>query len=357
MALHPAARETLVSALEVGYADPRRLHQEARWSRLMLDNARAVVAQCLGVRPDEVVFTSSGTEAVHKGLIGMIAASEKAPVAVSAIEHSSVFAARRWTQREEVSWPVNSLGGLDLAQTGHILKHSPSVVAIQSANHEVGTRQPIAEVAQALGDVPLFMDACASMGVEKLPEGWSVAAGSAHKWGGPPGVGVLLIRKGAKWRNPFPEDERADHREVGFANVPSILAAAAALQAWTEERAEFDRTRRAWIDRLRRDLLKHVPDVDLVGDPYNRLPHVLTFSCLYINGEALVTELDKAGIAVASGSACTASTLAPSHVLAAMGALTHGNVRISLGRMTTTEDVDTFLEKLPHVVTDLRWRL
>jgi cysteine desulfurase len=166
-------------------------------------------------------------------------------------------------------------------------------------------------------------------------------------------VGVLLVRKGARWRPPFPTDDRTDARVAGFENVPAALAAAAGLQAVVAERDEVGTRHRRLVDRLRAGLAD-LPDVDVVGDPVHRLPHVLTFSCLYVDGESLVTELDRRGFAVASGSACTASSLEPSHVLAAMGALTHGNVRVSLARDTRAEDVEALLGVLPGVLGALR---
>ena len=206
------------------------------------------------------------------------------------------------------------------------------MVAVQVANPEVGTLQPLADVAAlaAAHDVPLFADAAASTGRVDLPDGWSAAAASAHKWGGPAGVGVLLVRKGARWRAPFPTDDRTDPRVAGFENVPAALAAAAALQAVVAERDEVDARRRALVDRVRAEVAR-IPDVEVAGHPEERLPHVVTFSCLYVDGEALVTELDRRGFAVASGSACTASRLEPSHVLAAMGAA-HPRQRAGLAR-------------------------
>jgi cysteine desulfurase len=133
-----------------------------------------------------------------------------------------------------------------------------------------------------------------------------------------------------------------------------VLAAAAALQARRSEAAELDARHRDWVTGLRKRIAADVPDVELTGDPDDRLPHVLTFSCLYVDGEALVTALDAEGFAVSSGSACTASTLRPSHVLAAMGVLTHGNVRVSLGRTTTYDEVDRFGSVLPGLVRRIR---
>jgi cysteine desulfurase len=169
-------------------------------------------------------------------------------------------------------------------------------------------------------------------------------------------VGILAVRRGARWREPFPEDDRAGVRESGFENVPAVLAAAAALQAVVAERDAESGRQRALVDRIRRSAAA-IPDVEVVGAPEDRLPHLVTFSCLYVDGEALVTELDRRGFEVASGSACTSSALEPSHVLAAMGALTHGNVRVSVGRETTDDDVDRFLATLRAVVDDLRERL
>jgi cysteine desulfurase len=347
--LHPAARETLLAAYDRGYADPRRLHGPGRDSRLLLDNARAVVADCLGVRADEVTFTPSGTAAVHLGLLGLRRAG--APVAHTAVEHSAVVHAATWAG-DVAEIPVDRSGRVDPADVAAAVA---GVVAVQSANHEVGTVQPVTEIAAGLR-APLFVDACASMGRHPLPEGWDALAGSAHKWGGPAGVGVLLVRKGARWLNPFPGDDRVDERVGGFENVPAALAAAAALRAVVTERDDLNARQFALVDRIR-EVAAGVPDVEVVGDPVDRLPHLVTFSCLYVDGEALVTELDRRGYGVASGSACTASTLTPSRVLEAMGVLTHGNVRVSLTRDTTAEDVEGFLDVLPGVVRDLRARV
>ncbi|GAB6984797.1 cysteine desulfurase/sulfurtransferase TusA family protein [Nocardioides pyridinolyticus] len=345
--MHPAARDTLLAALERGYADPRRLHGPGRDARLLLDNARAVVAECLGVRADEVTFTSSGTDAVHRGLLGLLGPRRSGPVALSAVEHSSVVHAARWTGVDPVVVPVDRLGRV--AASGF----DGAVAAVQHANHEVGTVQPLDGLDVG---VPLFVDACASMGRLPLPVRWDALAGSAHKWGGPAGVGVLVVRKGTLWVNPFPGDDRVDERASGFENVPAALAAAAALQAVVADRPDTNPRQHALVDRIRAAAAE-IPDVEVVGDPDERLPHLVTFSCLYVDGEAIVTELDRLGYGVASGSACTASTLAPSHVLEAMGVLTHGNVRVSLTRDTTAEDVEGFVAVLPGVVRDLRARV
>jgi cysteine desulfurase len=351
--LHPAARAVLEQAFERGYADPRRLHGPARTARLLLDNAREVTAEALGVRPDEVSFTPSGTHAVHLGVLGLLAghARHGDRLVATAVEHSAVMHAGQWHAARGGRFetiPVDDVGRVTASPV------EATVLCVQSANHEVGTVQPVDSVTGLLGtDAPVFMDACASAGRLPLPDGWSVAAASAHKWGGPPGVGLLLVRKGTRWRNPFPGDDRVDERTTGMENVPAALAAAAALQAVVADREEVNARQTALVDRLRAGAAR-IPDTAVVGDPTGRLPHLVTFSFLYVDGEAIVSELDRRGFAVASGSACTASTLEPSHVLAAMGALTHGNVRVSLTRDTTEADVDRLLAALPEVVARIR---
>jgi cysteine desulfurase len=354
--LHPRARETFLAALDAGYADPRRLHARARSARLLLDNARAVVAEALDVRPDEVSFTSSGTDAVHRGLLGLISGARgRRRVVRSAVEHSSVLHAVRWGG-EDVEVGVDRAGRVDVtALEREAADDTVAAVALQHANHEVGTLQPVDALDLPQG-VPLFVDACASMGRLPLPRAWDVVAGSAHKWGGPAGVGVMVVRKGTRWRHPFPEDDRIDERTSGFENVPAVLAAAAALQAVVEERETAHPAAHGLIDLVRHRVAE-IPDVEVVGEPDARLPHLVTFSCLYVDGEALVHELDRRGFQIASGSACTASTLRPSHVLEAMGVLTHGNVRLSVQRDTTREQVEAFCAALPEVVADLRARV
>jgi cysteine desulfurase len=226
------------------------------------------------------------------------------------------------------------------------------LLAAQSANHEVGTRQPLREIARlaAEHEVPLLVDAAASLGREPVPSGWSVLAGSARKWGGPAGVGVLAVRKGTRFAADWPEDERERGWSPGPVNVPAILAAATALRARSAEAQEVGLNHRELTSLLRERIPTLIPDVEVVGDPDERVPHILTFSCLYASGEALLLELDRAGFSVSSGSSCTASTLTPSHVLEAMGVLSQGNIRVSLPWDVNSADVERFLDVLPAAV-------
>ena len=180
------------------------------------------------------------------------------------------------------------------------------------------------------------------LGRAAVPTGWSVLCGSGHKWGGPTGVGLLAVRTGTRFAAAFGDDEHELGRSPGAVALPAVLAAAVALQAAVAESAQEDIRLRALVD------------VEVVGHPTQRLPHLVTFSCLYVDGEQLVRALDEQGFEVSSGSSCTSSSLEPSHVLVAMGVLTHGNVRVSLGRSTTSEDVERFITVLPGILARLR---
>ena len=356
--LSPAGREALLAALDDGWADPSRLYGSARRASLLLEGAREAVASALGARPDEVSFAPSGTIAAHLAVMGTLAGRTAVGghVAQSAIEHSCVLAATGHAAGAVTTVPVDEVGRVDVGQFRAALQPDTALACLISASHEVGTTQPVAEVAQACleAGVPLLVDAAQSVGRARVAHGWSLLTASAHKWGGPTGIGVLVVRTGTRWRSPLPSDEREGGRVPGAPALPQILAAAVSLEAAIGEAAAEDARLRPLVDRLREQIAATVPGVEVVGDPVDRLPHLLTFSCLYLQGESLLAALDREGFSVSSGSSCTASTLQPSHVLAAMGALTSGNVRISLSRDTTEQDVERFLAVLPAVVAGLR---
>jgi cysteine desulfurase len=354
----------LVAALDAGWADPARLYGVARRARAAYEAAREQVGALIGARADEVWFPASGTVSVHQAVLGTALARRRVgrDVVVSAVEHSSVLTAAGWATAAEGAVhtiPVDRLGRVDLgAYTDAVARPGVALASLQSANHEVGTCQPIAAAygACAAAGVPLHVDAAQTIGRLDPPATWDLLSASAHKWGGPPGVGVLAIRTGVRWRSPDPEDERGGGRVAGYENVPAVLAAAAALAARESERGAEAIRLNALVDRVRAEVPAAVSDIDVVGDPEpsGRAPHLVTFSCLYVPGEALLLELDRAGVAVSSGSSCTSSALTPSHVLVAMGALSHGNIRVSFGRDSTDADVDRLLDALPRAVARLR---
>ncbi|MEU5839849.1 aminotransferase class V-fold PLP-dependent enzyme [Streptomyces diacarni] len=359
--LHPVARQALLASLDEGWADPTRLHREGRRARMLLDAARQSAAEAVGCRPDELHFTPSGTHALHAGIAGALTGRRRTGrrLVVSAVEHSAVLHAAEAHERGGGTVhrvDVDRAGRVDVQEWGEALGADCALACLQSANHEVGTVQPVAEAASlcARTGVPLLVDAAQSLPWEPVPGDWSLLTGSAHKWGGPPGVGLLVVRKGVRFAPTGPADEREAGRAPGFENIPAVVAAAASLRAVRAE-AEAEAARlRALVDRIRARVPALVPETEVVGDPLRRLPHLVTFSCLYVDGEALLHALDTAGFSVSSGSSCTSSTLTPSHVLRAMGVLSEGNVRVSLPAGTSDEEVERFLDALPGVVEGVR---
>ncbi|MFD7709074.1 cysteine desulfurase/sulfurtransferase TusA family protein [Streptomyces sp. NPDC059786] len=359
--LHPVARQALLASLDEGWADPARLYREGRRARLLLDAAREAAAEAVGCRPDELVFTPSGTHAVHTGIAGALAGRRRVGdhLIVSAVEHSSVLHSAEAHESGGGSVtriPVLRTGAVEAAAYERGLRADTALACLQSANHEVGTEQPVAAVADACraAGVPLLVDAAQSLPWRPVEGNWSLLTGSAHKWGGPSGVGLLAVRKGVRFAPGGPADEREAGRSPGYENIPAIVASAAALRAVRAEAAAEAARLRELTERIRARVPKLVPDVEVVGDPVRRLPGVVTFSCLYVDGETLLHELDRAGFSVSSGSSCTSSTLTPSHVLKAMGVLSEGNVRVSLPAGTPAEEVERFLDVLPGVVAAVR---
>jgi cysteine desulfurase len=367
----PSARATLMAALDAGWADPQRLYAEARRARALLDQARELLADGLGVRPPEVSFLPGGPAALRAGIEGLRYAGRRrgARMVATAVEHSTILTTGRYhaAQADNASLlaevGVDRVGRVDLPALEDALSVPGTILAaVQSANGEIGTRQPL-ELAHGLcrtRGIPLLVDAMASLGHDPTPRDFDVLAGDARSWGGPAGLGVLVVPERTRWRRPGPTSEV----EHGRTDVePMVAIALAAAEAWRQTaagRLEEAARSSAIIGRLRA-AAADLRDVDVVGDADDRLPHVLTFSLLYVDGEALVTELDRRGFAVGSGSACTSSTLEPSHVLAAMGVLTHGNVRITLPlnaiAPTLEGDVDRFIAELPDAVAVVRAKL
>ncbi|MEU6768720.1 aminotransferase class V-fold PLP-dependent enzyme [Streptomyces sp. NPDC046853] len=362
--LHPVARQALQASLDEGWADPARLYREGRRARLLLDAAREAAAEAVGCRPDELSFTSSGTVAVHSGVAGALAGRRRVGrhLVVSGVEHSSVLhsaASHEAAGGAVTEVGVDRAGAVSPDAYTAALRPDTALACLQSANHEVGTEQPVAEVASACraAGVPLLVDAAQSLPWGRVGGEWSLLAASAHKWGGPAGVGLLVVRKGVRFAARGPADERESGRAPGFENIPAVVAAAASLRAVQAEAAEEGARLRELTERIRARVPGLVPDVEVVGDPERRLPHLVTFSCLYVDGETVLHELDRAGFSVSSGSSCTSSTLTPSHVLKAMGVLSEGNVRVSLPRGTQEAEVERFLEVLPGVVASVREQL
>jgi cysteine desulfurase len=359
--MHPRARAALLEAVD-GFGDPSRLYGRARRARLLLDRSREQLAAAVGASPDAVVFTSGGTEAANLAVTGLArAARRRRHLVVSAVEHTAVLAPARALAAqgfEVTEVGVDGDGRVDLDELAAAVRDDTLLICLQHANHEVGTVQPVreaAELAHQRGAL-LLVDACQTLGrlpVDAGELGADLLFGSGHKCYGPPGTGFLVASSRARLRPVLLGDERERRRRAGMENLPGVAGMAAAVAARVAE-APGEHERMAGLAGRLVAGLAEIPEVVVHGHPSQRLPHLVAFSILYVEGEALLVLLDAKGLAVHSGSSCTADTQQPSHVLAAMGAITHGSVRVSFLRDATETDVDRLLEALPAAVADLR---
>ena len=352
--LLPVARAAWLAASGQAWSDPARLHHEGRRTGLVLDAARASIAASLGVRPAEVFLTTSGPTAIGTAVQGMVESSPGSRrVVASAVESLAVLSpAGRWADALDVV-PVDGTGRLDLDALAAALASPAALACVQAANPEVGTRQPLAAaagLARAAG-VPLLVHAVQVIGREAVPTEWDLLAASARDWGGPAGVGVLAVREHVRW---VPEENPDRGWVVGFPDVAGAAAAATALEYLGPHVAPEARRQFALTERVREVLPGLAPGIALTGDPVDRLPHIVTFTCSGVTGEAVVDALSRRGISVASGSACTSDVRMPSQVLAAMGVAAEASVRISLPLGCTPETVEEFLRALPEAVAAAR---
>jgi cysteine desulfurase len=357
--LRPEGRAAFVEALEV-VGDPGRIHAEGMRTRVMVEVAREQVAGLLGARPREVVFTSGATEAIAAACWG--AASRGAHQVVPAIEHSAVrLAAARHGEVTTVA--VDRAGRVDVDALMAAVRDDTALVHLQWGNHEVGTVQPVAEAVAACHErgVPVHVDAAQAVG--RLPIGFrdlgaDLLSVSAHKLGGPAGVGALLVRRGLRLPPLLVGGDQERARRAGLENVAALAAFGAVAEALAADDGARLATEAAEQRRLTDRILAAVDErlagLRVYGDPVDRVPHIV---CLGVDGvepQAVLLGLDRAGIAAHSGSACSSESLEPSPVLEAMGVDAHHSLRLSVGWSTTDADVDRLLDALPRVLADLR---
>jgi cysteine desulfurase len=360
--LRPAAFEAMLPFLRDHHADPGRLHAEGRVTRVALEDAREQVATLLGARPREVVFTSSGTEAVNTAVWGAVArADAPAHIVTTAVEHSAVLDACSRSGAEVAVAGVDRLGRYDPAAVLDAVRPETALVTVQLANHEVGTIQPAEAVVAACRErgVLAHVDACMATGhvpVDFGALGPDLCSVSAHKFGGPKGAGALLVRRGLRLP-PFVvggAQERA--RRGGLEDVPAMVgfgAAAAEVSADSRLAAEAG-VQRELTDRVAQDAPARVGGVTLYSDPADRVPHLVCLGVEGVEAEPILLGLDQRGVAVHSGSACSSEALEPSPILAAMGVDADHSLRVSVGWSSTAEDVEAFLDTFPAVVDRLR---
>ena len=352
--LRAAALAAMRPYLESSFGDPGRLHVEGRTTRVALEASREQVAEFFGARPREVVFTSSGTEAVNTAVAGALTRAGGGHVVTTAVEHSCVrdSVARGATDVTVVG--VDRFGRFDVAAVVDAVRTDTTFVSVQLANHEVGTVQPAAEVCAGLRErgVLVHVDACAAAGhvaVDFAALGADLCSVTAHKLGGPLGAGALLVRRGLRIPPLLVGGAQERARRGGIENVPAWIgfgAACADVDLSAEAIAQ-----RALIDRSA-EVLDLVSDVERFGD--GSLPNVFCLGVGGVEAEPILLALDQRGVAVHSGSACSSETLEPSPVLEAMGVVADRSLRVSVGWSSTTADVDRFVEVFPGIVERLR---
>ena len=367
-AVDPRVVEAMLPYFTASYGNPSSLYRLAAESKGAVDRARSTVAEILGARPSEIIFTSCGTESDNLALRGaaMAARTRGNHIITTPIEHHAVGNTCEQLARDfgfEVTYvPVDRHGLVDPEAVGRAITPRTVLVSVMYANNEIGTIEPIAEIGriarrrgivyhtdavQAAGSLPLDVDA---LGVDMLSL-------SGHKFYAPKGIGVLYVRRGTPLLPIQTGGSQERGRRAGTENVPYIVGLATALRlAYDHLEAEVTRLQ-ALRNRLIAGVLGRIPDTRLTGHPTRRLANNASFVFAGVEGESILLQLDLAGVAASSGSACASSEEGPSHVLTAIGldpVAARGSLRLSLGRENTSADVDYVLDVLPGIVQKLR---
>ena len=364
--VRPEAAEAIRDALAELHANPSSMHREGQRARAAIERARDQVAGLVGARPDEIVFTSGGTEGDHMGLIGAALALDPRGrrVAISAVEHHAVHGAADLLSRLgfEVEHVLVDPDGAVAPASLDALPEDTTVLSVMLANNETGVIQPVAELARRARAKGIRVHCDAVQAAGKIPidfEGLGVdyLVISAHKLGGPKGVGALVVRRGAPFEPLFRGSAHERGRRGGTENLPGIVGLGVAARLAADEQQALATRLNELRDELERRLLAIVPDAVINGWQGERAPHISNVSIPGTDSEALLMHLDLAGIACSSGSACSTGTVEPSHVLTAMGVpreLGVAALRFSFGKDSTVEDVEAVTAVLPRIVEKVR---
>uniref|UniRef100_A0A7V0Z3U5 Cysteine desulfurase IscS n=1 Tax=candidate division WOR-3 bacterium TaxID=2052148 RepID=A0A7V0Z3U5_UNCW3 len=365
--LHPDVLEAMKVYFFENFANPSSLHTSGQKAREAIENARKVIADALGANPDEIIFTSGGSESNNTAIKGVaIALANKGNhIITTKIEHHAVLEPFIFLQSQGLKTtflPVDRYGMVDPDGVKKAITDKTILVSIMHANNEIGTIEPIEEISKICRERGVFLhtDAVQSFGaidtnVNRL--GVDLLSISAHKFYGPKGVGALYIRKGTRIEPLLHGGAQEMGKRASTHNVPGIVGMAKAAELAIKEMPERVEHSRRLRDKLVKSLSNSLEDIIINGHPEKRLPNNCHMVVKYIEGEALLMRLDQIGIEVATGSACSSGSLEPSHVLTAIGIpveYARGSIRMTIGRLTTDEDIDYVCEHFPRIVKELR---
>ena len=354
-----AVLQKMMPFFSENFGNANSQHAFGRNAVRYVDEARDTIAKLIGAKPNEIYFTSGGTESDNWAIRGIAHAKKEQGnhLIISAIEHPAMISTAKELKKEgfEITLlPVDEFGVVDLKALKESIRPETIFIGVMTANNEIGTIQPIKEISE------IFTDAVQAAGAIKLNVNEpkvDMMSFSGHKFYGPKGIGVLYIRSGLKIGKVITGGHQERTMRGGTTNVPAIVGMAEAFKLANEQLEENYQYVKSLRDRFIKRVLAEIPFVKLNGHPENRLPSNANFSFRYVEGESLLFSLDLAGIAVSSGSACSSGSLEPSHVLLATGlpeGLAHGSIRFSFGKHNTVEDVDYTVDKLKEVVVKLR---
>ena len=321
---------------EAAWPDPTKLGVDSKSAAILLNEAKETFASHLGIRGDEISFLGEPNLGFHLGITGLMFPDSR--MVFSNIDRMEVFAISENHPSERLD--ASNAGQVDFTHVGR-----SDVVCLQLCNRETGTIQKGRPESVA----GLFIDATASGTRIQLPENWSTALWDSTTWAGPSGLGIFAVSKNANWKNPLPHlDGRVN---PGPTSLPLIVASALAIDSWVADEANLATKIATLNSEIRNYITTEIPDSDLAPGGAD---HLISASFLYVNAEQLVTTLADKGFAVDSGSACSAANMQPSHVLAALGVLTQGNIRLTIHHATTFDQVQEFLNVLKQTVIELR---
>ncbi|HHV62887.1 MAG TPA: cysteine desulfurase NifS [Firmicutes bacterium] len=365
--MRPEVLDAMLPYLKDRFGNPSSIHSFGREARKALDEARDKIAAIIGAGPDEIIFTSGGTEADNSAIKGIaLARRDKGNhIITSSIEHHAVLDSCKALEKQgfKVTYlPVDQYGLVRPEDVRSAITDETILISIMHANNEVGTIEPIAEIARVAREKGVYFHTDAVQTVGQIPVnvedlGVDMLSLSAHKFYGPKGVGALYVRKGVR-ALPFMHGGGQERgRRAGTENVPGIVGMAYALELAVKEMDENIKKVSGLRDALIRGVTERIDHVRVNGHPVKRLPGNASFCFEFVEGESILLNLDMKGIAGSSGSACTSGSLEPSHVLLAMGLpheIAHGSLRLTLGRDNTMEQVRYVLDVLPEIISKLR---